>query len=165
MRLDWVGKRGAIAALAVALCLAGPASARGQWAFQAGSAASLPAQALVQPQTLNRMLQAKGAEKPLVFQVGSNLMFREAHIPGAEYAGPGSQEAGLNLLRQKVARLKRSAPIVIYCGCCPWNRCPNIAPAYKMLQGMGFTNVKALYLADNFGTDWVNKGYSVAKGQ
>ena len=165
MRLDLVGKSGAVAVLAMVLCLAGPARARGQWAFQAGSAASLPAQTLVQPQALNRMLHAKSADKPLIFQVGSNLMFREAHIPGAQYAGPGSQDAGLNLLRQNVARLKRSTAIVIYCGCCPWNRCPNIAPAYKMLQGMGFTNVKALYLAENFGTDWVNKGYPIARGQ
>jgi hypothetical protein len=30
---------------------------------------------------------------------------------------------------------------------------------------MGFTNVKVLYIADNFGADWVNKGYPVAKGE
>jgi hypothetical protein len=29
---------------------------------------------------------------------------------------------------------------------------------------MGFTNVKVLYLASNFGVDWVDKGYPVAKG-
>jgi hypothetical protein len=29
---------------------------------------------------------------------------------------------------------------------------------------MGFTNVKVLYIADNFGKDWVDKGYPVAKG-
>jgi hypothetical protein len=26
---------------------------------------------------------------------------------------------------------------------------------------MGFTNVKVLYLANNFGADWVDKGYPV----
>ena len=30
---------------------------------------------------------------------------------------------------------------------------------------MGFTNVKVLYLANNFGADWVDKGYPVAKGE
>ena len=30
---------------------------------------------------------------------------------------------------------------------------------------MGFTNVKVLYIADNFGTDWVYKGYPTIKGQ
>jgi len=29
---------------------------------------------------------------------------------------------------------------------------------------MGFTNVKVLYISNNFGTDWVSKGYPVAKG-
>jgi hypothetical protein len=29
---------------------------------------------------------------------------------------------------------------------------------------MGFTNVKALYLADNFGADWAGKGYPVEQG-
>jgi hypothetical protein len=30
---------------------------------------------------------------------------------------------------------------------------------------MGFSNVKVLYIPDNFGTDWVDKGYPVAKGE
>ena len=37
-------------------------------------------------------------------------------------------------------------------------------PAYDALQQLGFTNVKVLFLANNFGADWVDKGYSVAKG-
>jgi hypothetical protein len=48
--------------------------------------------------------------------------------------------------------------IVLYCGCCPWGRCPNVGPAYKALHDQGFTNVKVLYLANNFGDDWVAKG-------
>jgi len=30
---------------------------------------------------------------------------------------------------------------------------------------MGFTNVRALYIANNFGSDWVDKGFSVEKGE
>jgi hypothetical protein len=29
---------------------------------------------------------------------------------------------------------------------------------------MGFTNVKVLYLANNFGADWADKGYPVEQG-
>jgi hypothetical protein len=29
---------------------------------------------------------------------------------------------------------------------------------------MGFTNLKVLYISNNFGADWVEKGYPVAKG-
>jgi hypothetical protein len=39
-----------------------------------------------------------------------------------------------------------------------------VKPADDLLQSMGFTNVKVLYIAGNFGTDWVEKGYPVAKG-
>ena len=39
-----------------------------------------------------------------------------------------------------------------------------MAAAYDALRALGFKQVKALYIADNFGTDWINKGYPVAKG-
>jgi hypothetical protein len=111
------------------------------------------------------MLQAEGAMKPLVLQVGSRVLFDQAHIVGSVYAGPGSQAEGLHLLQKKVALLARNALIVLYCGCCPWNRCPNVAPAFRQLQGLGFTNVKVLYIADNFGADWASKGYPVERSR
>ena len=129
------------------------------------SAFSIPQAQLIQPEALNRLLQADGAEKPLVLQVGSHVLFAEAHPPGAEYAGPGSQPAGIQLLQNRVNALSRKKLIVLYCGCCPWNRCPNVGPAFAKLREMGFTNVKVLYLADNFGTNWVEKGYAVEKGR
>lgn len=131
----------------------------------AGSALSVPQAQLIQPAALNRLLQAKGTDKPLVLQVGSHVLYAEAHIPGSEYAGPGSQSTGLDLLHSKVAALPKDRSIVLYCGCCPWNRCPNLGPAYQVLHDMGFTNVKVLYLADNFGANWVDKGYSVERGR
>jgi thiosulfate/3-mercaptopyruvate sulfurtransferase len=33
------------------------------------------------------------------------------------------------------------------------------------LQAMGFTNVKILYISNNFGSDWVDKGYPTEKGE
>lgn len=142
-----------------------PLPARAQSAPQHMSATTIPAAQLLQPDELNRMLHAAAPDRPLILQVGSRVMFDEAHIPGAEYAGPGSRPEGLSLLRERVKPLPKGKFIVIYCGCCPWNRCPNIAPAYKLLHDMGFTHVKALYLADNFGSDWVGKGYPSEPGQ
>jgi hypothetical protein len=166
MKLTFVAKMGAIVFLAMLMGPAGAASAHGQWADPAGvSATTIPMSARIQPAALNQLLHTKGARKPLILQVGSYMLYGEAHIPGSEYAGPGSEAAGLNLLRQKVGSLARNTPIVIYCGCCPWTHCPNIGPAYKVLHEMGFTNLKALYLANNFGTDWVSKGYPVATPQ
>jgi hypothetical protein len=66
---------------------------------------------------------------------------------------------------KRVEQLPRSHAIIIYCGCCPWTKCPNIRPAYQALVEMGFTEIKTLYLKDNFGADWVSQGYPTAKGE
>lgn len=127
--------------------------------------AQIPATELLQPPELAQLLRSSAAEKPLVLQVGSHVLYAQAHIPGAEYAGAGAQEAGLQELRARMKDVKRDQRVVIYCGCCPWNKCPNIRPAYRQLHALGFTEVKVLYLADDFGTDWVDKGYPVASGR
>jgi hypothetical protein len=130
-----------------------------------GSALAIPAAQVIAPEVLLHWLQTAGAAKPLLLQVGSHVLFAEAHIPGSEYAGPASQPAGLQLLENRVNPLARNKPIVLYCGCCPWNRCPNLGPAFGKLRQMGFTDVKVLYLADNFGADWADKGYPVEQGR
>jgi len=131
---------------------------------QSGTAVTIPQAQLMQPEELNQLLASPAANKPLVLQVGSHVMFTESHIKGSEYVGPGSQDLGIKALQDRVQKLPRTSAIVIYCGCCPWGRCPNIAPAFKALTAMGFTHVKALYLANNFGADWQSKGYAVASG-
>lgn len=126
---------------------------------------AIPADKLVQPADLAQMLAATQGTKPLILQVGSAVLFEEAHIPGSEYAGPAGQDADLQALRDRTKALAHDQAIVIYCGCCPWNKCPNIRRAYRELASLGFTNVKAMYVATDFGTDWVAKGYPVAKGR
>jgi rhodanese-related sulfurtransferase len=127
-------------------------------------ASSIPTADLIQPADFAASLQST-SPKPLILQVGSHVLFAEAHIPDAEYAGPTNQEAGLQILKDRVATLPKDTAIVLYCGCCPWDRCPNIAPAYNQLHAMGFTHLKVLYIADNFGSNWVAKGYPVVKGR
>lgn len=128
------------------------------------SATTVPQAQQMQPAELARILRTGGQKGPIVIQVGSRVMFDQAHIAGSAYAGPGSQEAGLQLLEKSVTSIPKNRLIVIYCGCCPWNKCPNIGPAYKRLRDLGFTNVKALYIARNFGDDWMANGYPAAKG-
>src|ERR1700753_1768036 len=120
----------------------------------ANSAGNIPSDRLLQPAELAGILQITG-QRPLILQVGSHVLFAEAHIPGAEYAGPAGQEGGLQALRDRVRNVSHDQFIVIYCGCCPWVKCPNIKRAYQELQSLGFTEVKVLYIANNFGTDWV----------
>ncbi len=140
--------------------------AYGLHAQQSGrvSTAAIPQDRLVQPEQFQQELQTY-PHAALILQVGSRILFDEAHIPGAEYAGPASLPEGLQALRTRVSNLPRDGAIVIYCGCCPWNDCPNMGPAWQLLHSMGFTHVRALYLADNFGADWVAKGYRVDKSQ
>lgn len=119
---------------------------------------------LINPEDLVKLLQSN-KEKPLMLQVGSHMLYVQAHIPGSEYVGAAANEAGLQQLRQRVESLPKNKFIVLYCGCCPWSHCPNVKPADDTLHTLGFTNVKVLYISDNFGTNWVDKGYPTAKGE
>jgi hypothetical protein len=116
------------------------------------------------PEELVRVLVAESG-KPLLLEVGPHMLFTQAHIPGSEYAGQGNTPAGLQHLRDRVAKVPKTSFIVLYCGCCPWSHCPNVNPAYDTLKQMGFTNVKVLYIANNFGADWVDKGYPIERGE
>ncbi|MFY9681320.1 MAG: rhodanese-like domain-containing protein [Candidatus Sulfotelmatobacter sp.] len=124
----------------------------------------IPASRLIKPDDLVKILRSSDSTKPLMIQVGFHVLYSQAHIPGSEYIGPASSETGLQSLRKRVGSLPRNKFIVLYCGCCPWGHCPNIKPADDALRAMGFSNVKVLYIADNFGTDWVEKGYPVSTG-
>lgn len=131
----------------------------------AASAAQVPTQQLIQPDELAALLRSSKSPKPLVLQVGFRVLYVQAHIPGSEYVAAGSSADGVRQLHERVHKLPRDKAIVLYCGCCPWSHCPNVQPAYQELHSMGFTNVKVLFIAQDFGTDWVNKGYPVESGQ
>jgi len=128
-------------------------------------ASLIPSSRLISPDEVAKTLQSSKGEKPLMIQVGSHVLYSQAHIPGSEYIGPASTEDGLQKLRKRVEPLPRNKFIIIYCGCCPWSHCPNVKPADDALHAQGFTNVRVLYIADNFGADWVDKGYPVEKGE
>ena len=156
------------AVIVVALFVAGFGGTTKRQAVQFGSVpvastAAVPQSVYLSPDQLMEAIQKGGKDAPLVIQVGSKMMFEQGHIPGSVFAGPAVQPEGIELLRNRVSSLARTRAIVIYCGCCPWGRCPNMGTAYQFLNGMGFKNVKALYLPTNFGTDWVAKGYKVEK--
>ena len=124
--------------------------------FLAAAATEL---ALVQPADLTAQLAAKGAQ-PAVFMVGPNVLYRSKHIPGAVFAGAAQNEFGLAILKAEAGKLPRDREVVVYCGCCPWDHCPNIKPAVDLLKQMGFAKVKALYLGTGFKVDWLDKGYT-----
>ncbi|MCL5745586.1 MAG: rhodanese-like domain-containing protein [Acidobacteria bacterium] len=148
-----------------------------------GSVSEHPGQTLVNdlpptpgpedPWTADRLVEAehlaKGAsdpnsQNPLVLYVGPAVLYKRAHIPGAKSIGPTSEPDGLKSLQREAQTLGRDREVVLYCGCCPWKVCPNVRPAFRTLQGMGFKRVKVLYLPHNLTQDWIKKGFPVEKG-
>jgi thiosulfate/3-mercaptopyruvate sulfurtransferase len=114
--------------------------------------------------TVAAKLKAKPADQPLLLQIGFQALYRSTRLPGAKYAGPGSTAEGIANLEQQVKGVAHDRAILLYCGCCPWEKCPNIRPAFKRLHDLGFTNVQVLKIPTNLHTDWVEPGYPVEKG-
>jgi thiosulfate/3-mercaptopyruvate sulfurtransferase len=118
------------------------------------------AQQLMLPEALAKQL-ASGA-KPVIISVAFPVLYRNRHIEAAVFAGPGRDPEGITALKAALKNLPKDTEIVIYCGCCPMDHCPNLRPAFRVLKEMGFTRIHALNIPTNFNTDWVAKGYPVA---
>ena len=131
----------------------------------ADDAPPLPPSDLMTAAQLNSQLPEVKAGKIVLIQVGFLTMYKMGHIPGSQYAGAASKAEGLAALKKLVAKLPRNQQIVIYCGCCPWDDCPNIRPAFRALKEMGFSNLKVLDIPERLGDDWTAKGYPVVKGE
>jgi thiosulfate/3-mercaptopyruvate sulfurtransferase len=138
---------------------------------QSGAAAlEKPADTWTEAQVLHavdlvpEIASAKGANSPTIIYVGFRTLFEGGHIPQASFHGTASKEEGIAELKKWLATLPHSTNLVIYCGCCPFDRCPNIRPAFAALPEMGFTHVRVLVLPTSFAADWVEKGYPMEKG-
>ena len=140
------------------------------WA-QVGCGAAPPAAAGGAPWTADEALApadlvkmlGPGGTAPNVVYVGYRALYHPGHIPGASFHGPASEPAGIEDLQRWASSLAKDAPLVIYCGCCPFDHCPNVVPAYHALRQMGFTKLRVLILPTNFATDWVDKGYPIER--
>ncbi|MGC1620963.1 MAG: rhodanese-like domain-containing protein [Candidatus Acidiferrum sp.] len=113
---------------------------------------------------VHELAAGKDGDAPTIIYVGFRTLFEGGHIPGASFHGTASKENGLSDLKKWAASLPRSTNLILYCGCCPFDRCPNIRPAYTALHEMGFTHLRVLVLPTSFAADWVEKGYPIQKG-
>jgi len=118
---------------------------------------------VVEPAELAKIVSGRSGGKPVVVCVGFEFLFKGAHVPGAQFAGPASEAEGMAALKKWAASIPRNREVILYCGCCPLPECPNARPAFKALTAMGFKDLKVLDLPDNFQKNWVGKGYPVAK--
>lgn len=141
-----------------------PSSGRASAGARAAQYAKGFQQALIQPEQLLKEMKEPKGKRPIVLHVGFDVLYRGAHVPGAIFAGPASTPEGLARLRHAAARIPRNHLVVIYCGCCPMTKCPNIHPGYDALRKMGFHRIQVLDLPHDFAHDWVAKGLPVVKG-
>jgi hypothetical protein len=119
---------------------------------------------IVQAADFAHELAEKSGAPPTVVYVGFHTLFAGGHIPGATFHGSASNEQGLAELKKWADGLPQTASLVIYCGCCPFEKCPNIRPAFTALDKMGFKKLRVLVLPTSFVKDWVDKGYPIQKG-
>ena len=152
------------AVAAVIVCFGRSTYAKGQ-TTQRSVSETLPASQLVQPADLVRELAfASPDSRPTIVYVGFRTLFTGGHIPGATFHGSAFTEQGLADIKKWAASLPRTTNLIIYCGCCPFERCPNIRPAFALFRDMGFMHLRVLELPTSFAVDWVDKNYAIEKG-
>ena len=132
-------------------------------AFSQEPANPWPESAILNPGDLAKALRSE-AKKPAVICVAFPVLYRSKHITGAVYAGPGNKPEGIADLKKAVVGMAKDSDLVLYCGCCPMTRCPNIRPAYQALKEMGFTRVRVLSIPTNMAADWYQKDYPTEEG-
>jgi thiosulfate/3-mercaptopyruvate sulfurtransferase len=109
---------------------------------------------LMAPEDLATIINSQATERPLIVNVGPAGL-----IKGAVDIGPAHEKENLKKLKQLLSKEKKDREIVIYCGCCPFKNCPNVRPAFSLLNSMKFTNHRLLNLSHNLKADWINYGY------
>jgi hypothetical protein len=118
----------------------------------------------VQAADFAKELQQEKDPYPTVIYVGMKTLYEGGHIPGAVFYGPGSTEQGLADLKKFAAALPKNSDVVLYCGCCPLEKCPNLRPAFSALKDSGLARLRVLLLPTSFNSDWVEKGFPIHKG-
>lgn len=112
---------------------------------------------LIEPAVLAKTIESNTGI-PLIYCVGPGVV-----IPNSIDIGMTSKDENLQKFKESISKLPKDTNIVIYCGCCPFDHCPNVRPAIALLQQMKFTNYHLLNLPHNIKTDWISKGYPQVK--
>lgn len=112
---------------------------------------------LMEPAVLAAAITAN-KDVPIIYNVGPGAI-----IPHSIDMGMGNDDNNIKRFKEAISKLPKTANIVVYCGCCPFEKCPNVRPAIAALQEMKFTNYHLLNLPHNIKTDWISKGYPQVK--
>lgn len=111
---------------------------------------------LMKPETLVKIIRA--GQKLKIYNIGV-----VQNIKGAVNMGAASEKENLKKFAEVLKGIPANTALVVYCGCCPMDKCPNIRPAFQLLNDLKFKNAKLLELPVNVKTDWIDKGYPLAE--
>lgn len=109
---------------------------------------------LIQPAELAALISNPKSKPFYIFNIGV-----VEDIKGAKNLGEASKKENLEKLKAALKAIPKSSLLVIYCGCCPFEKCPNIRPAFNLMKNSGFSNGKLLNIPLNLKQDWISKGY------
>jgi len=115
-------------------------------------------QQLMPPDELAKFINEGTNKKMYIYSIGPSGL-----IKTAIEIGDGNDEKNMDKLKNEISSLPKDANIVVYCGCCPFEHCPNIRPVFNLFNEMKFTNHKLLNLPQNLKVDWIDKGYPMAE--
>lgn len=109
---------------------------------------------LMPPSELAEKLNKNDLTNIVIFNIGPS-----GKIKNSLFIGAAQDEVNMLALKKKLEKLPKNKEVIIYCGCCPFEHCPNIRPAFQLAKDMGFNNVKLLNMPKNLKVDWIDKGY------
>jgi hypothetical protein len=108
---------------------------------------------LIKPSELSSLIKSN-KNIPVIFSIGPGAV-----IPHSKNIGMVKETENIQRFKDQLATLPKDTQIVVYCGCCPFEHCPNVRPAIQLLKDMKFTNFRLLDLPHNIKTDWIDHGY------
>jgi len=109
---------------------------------------------LMPTKDLAEKIKTNAKDLPLIFNVGPM-----EQIKTAKSIGLGTSISAMEKLKSSLSMESKARTVVVYCGCCSYENCPNIKPAYDALIAAGFKNAKVLELPEGIKPDWVAKGF------
>lgn len=80
-------------------------------------------------------------------------------IPHSINAGPGMEKESLENLQNILKDISKEEEVILYCGCCPMDVCPNIRPAFDLVKNLGYKNLKLLDIPTSIKADWIDYDY------
>ena len=108
---------------------------------------------LLEPKELSYKIET-GKNLPKVISIGPGVV-----IKNSIGIGECRYNENIERLRTLVSTYRKDKEIVLYCGCCPFENCPNIRPAFTLMNELGFKNHKLLNIKNNIKADWIDMGY------